>query len=197
MIEKGYLADNLLSAAREYLEIEKRYGFFGTPIKINAGGTKLDLIALAVETGDEGDKRVTTPDGSSRMIPGRMAIILAPGYDFATSSHFTENQLSRMFAAAGLELSDYTGIEGNWANKVELQIAHAEESKNGGGSLNQDKHEPSGAQPERKVRGSEVSTPENQESGNLPEWLWVILSIAALSAIAWLVAVIFRKKRRG
>lgn len=124
MIEEGYLKDELLVAARHYLDIERRYGFFKEPIKINDGGTELDLIALAVQSGKEGDKRLKNSDGESRMTAGRMAIVLAPGYEFARSSHFTENQLRRMLAAAGHDLNDYTGIEGKWINSVELLKAH-------------------------------------------------------------------------
>lgn len=193
--EEGYLANELHQAAEKHLALEKRYGFFEKPIKINAGGRQLDLIALAVETGKEGDKTVKHPDGSSYLAPGRMAITLSPDYEFATSTHFTENQLQRIFTAAGLDLSDYTGNGGNWSNKEELQAASVLVPDAIRDGDRHDKHNLTQNYPDHNWNEKKIIAGKNKSIKYTHGWYWS--SLVILVALLFACFVISRNRKKS
>lgn len=194
LIAEGYLKDQLLHAARKHLELERRYGFFEKPIKIDAGGRQLDLIALAVETGKEGDKTVRHSDGNSHITPGRMAIILAPGYEFATNTHFTENQLRRIFSTAGLDLSDYTGIEGNWANKEELRTASVRVPDAIPEEVERDEDQATQKNSARNREKNNILTKQSKDIVHSRQWYWYGVITLMLVSFSCIVLTANRKK---
>lgn len=111
MIEDGILQDPTLEIGRKYLKFESRYFFPETSNSILIGSRSERVIAMAIQSGSEGDYPDRL-DVSSRA--GRWLFVRMPSGKIETR-RYSEVVLAQLFKTAGFSLEDYTGSNGKWS----------------------------------------------------------------------------------
>lgn len=195
MIDGGYLTGEILEYSRKNIHLEKRYGLFERPIKINDGSGDIELIALAVESGAEGNQSMKEVQNGISVIEGRMAIVSSKG-ELARSRRYSENMLRRLFLRAGYDLDDYTGLEGKWVNRDELRLARLDaaavestEPESGQSGATQ-------SRPEREKKNN-VARETTEAVGTQRKQVWFGVGLLTIGVFVWLFISIFIRKEKA
>jgi hypothetical protein len=94
---------------------KSRYGFPLNEINIMVRGERYRVLAMAVDSGQEGDIR-----NGDMTEPGRLVLLYRPESDFLVT-RMKEKVLFRLFRESGYNPDDYTGKNAQWANRNELE----------------------------------------------------------------------------
>ena len=189
-MKKGYLDEELLETSRKNNNVELRYGFFPHQRTFKTVYPPERIIVMAIESGREGHR--TNPEGKE--VQGRWLIVETENNEMQTVWH-SEIQLGLIFDRAGLDLSDYTGIEGNWLNKKELISAQAHKKELGSSAMEFPDHEIPKSRTD--LNNDETATKTGGEQNESPEgsqpeekrWLLILAGALLVTILALLLKV--------
>lgn len=197
LLESNILSPETIKLASETLSFQSRYGFLPDDRIFKGTYPPERILVMAISSGKEGNRR--RADETSE--EGRWLIVATKEHGIHTRWH-SEVKLERMFAESGLDLMDFTGVEGKWANRDELLAASKEEAipnnadaKFDSQGKNRAKDSTGTRRPKKGVSGRDL-VPESVDptKGTVPLWVW----FASLSvALTVGISVLLRLRRRA
>lgn len=193
LVEGGFLNRETIAAASEKISFQSRYGFLSEDNYFDGVYPPEKILLMAINKGNEGN--ITQSDGKIK--EGRWLIVESENHGIHTRWH-SEEELEQIFRKAGLDLADYTGINGKWVNKQEI----LEVEKSGGYIDSVQKNDSSNNTGNNNFPNEiarEVVRNSRSES-NIKPFKWKLIIISALLGLGVLTVlrrVVFSKADHG
>lgn len=199
ILDKGYLSETQAKKYRTSIRFDSKFGFLKDSPQFDFVFPPEEIILMSIVASEESNK--VTVEG--KPVKGRWLLVSVPDGQIQTRWR-PEVQIAAMFKEEGLNLNDYTGIDGNWENSVELRENQAlrtfpEKVKSPDGLPESSNPSPNAR---REVDGI-VPTDKSDlnlndiQSGNQKflDWKW-IAAIGVGILLAGYVAIVFRNRRQ-
>lgn len=199
ILDKGYLSETQAKKYRKSISFDSKFGFLEDSPQFDLVFPPEKIILMAIVASEESNK--VTVEGNP--VKGRWLLVSVPDGQIQTRWR-PEEQIAAMFKEEGLNLDDYTGIDGNWENSAELRENQAqgtfpEKIKSSYGLPESSNPSPN---TQREVEGIAPTDKSDIELNNIQsedqkflDWKW-ITGIGTGILLAGYVAFVFRNRRQ-